>query len=267
MLYMFTGPLDSWKYVGFLPPSIFVNMLIQNLLIQGQQFTNEIYHRLKIRSCKCVSTLLCCRLAERILEHPCVLSLTCIALGIAYLGLALYVSFVSKIEDHTEVGMLCVVFALLSFTAMFAHVIAMLMILVVLILPVTAILALKLIFYMLSKCNLCVEFADDRRDDTANGAEVYTGQPVNNSVDMSGYIKQVMSVFKTPFRKAEHHEEVVCSICLDALAEGEAAVQLSCGENHVFHEACLSGWAVKKSTCPNCRANFIDNMTVLVNFV
>ncbi|GJM94874.1 hypothetical protein PR202_ga11557 [Eleusine coracana subsp. coracana] len=54
----------------------------------------------------------------------------------------------------------------------------------------------------------------------------------------------------------EDEEERECSVCLGAMAEGEAARRLPrCA--HVFHRGCVDVWLREHSTCPVCRAEVV----------
>jgi len=44
-----------------------------------------------------------------------------------------------------------------------------------------------------------------------------------------------------------------CSICFQSFTLEEQAIALPCSPNHIFHDKCISAWAVVKPTCPICR--------------
>ena len=61
-----------------------------------------------------------------------------------------------------------------------------------------------------------------------------------------------------PFRSAEteqakpgqwHQHE--CSVCMEALEEGDVCAELPCG--HVFHRECVTEWLARRPSCPICR--------------
>ena len=61
-----------------------------------------------------------------------------------------------------------------------------------------------------------------------------------------------------PFRSAEteqakpgqwHQHE--CSVCMEALEEGDVCAELPCG--HVFHRECVTEWLALRPSCPICR--------------
>ncbi|CAK7349542.1 unnamed protein product [Dovyalis caffra] len=49
----------------------------------------------------------------------------------------------------------------------------------------------------------------------------------------------------------DHHDESLCSICIEDMAIGTVVVQLSC--SHKFHKNCIAEWLKRKLTCPFCR--------------
>jgi len=44
-----------------------------------------------------------------------------------------------------------------------------------------------------------------------------------------------------------------CPICLEAIEDVEAALQMPCARSHVFHKECLLCWLGERNTCPVCR--------------
>lgn len=59
-------------------------------------------------------------------------------------------------------------------------------------------------------------------------------------------------------REGEFDPEETCCICMEGLSEngghrGRATTRLEC--SHVYHESCISGWFVVKTSCPCCRAD------------
>lgn len=44
-----------------------------------------------------------------------------------------------------------------------------------------------------------------------------------------------------------------CPICLEAIEEATAALQMPCARSHVFHKECLITWLGERNTCPVCR--------------
>jgi hypothetical protein len=54
-----------------------------------------------------------------------------------------------------------------------------------------------------------------------------------------------------------------CTICLSEITSGEKIKVLPCSAtvNHKFHSKCIDTWTTQgKTTCPNCRSNFTDNI-------
>lgn len=54
----------------------------------------------------------------------------------------------------------------------------------------------------------------------------------------------------------EVHEEVVCTICMDAIRAGQLARQLRC--RHLFHGACIRQWMTLHRMCPVCRTPIVS---------
>ena len=46
-----------------------------------------------------------------------------------------------------------------------------------------------------------------------------------------------------------------CPICYDVIAEG-ASHRTTCG--HVFHQACMTTWLERATTCPSCRTTVTE---------
>ena len=54
-----------------------------------------------------------------------------------------------------------------------------------------------------------------------------------------------------------------CSICLSEIVSGDKIKIIPCSStvNHKFHSKCIDSWVQQgKTTCPNCRSNFTDNI-------
>ena len=49
-----------------------------------------------------------------------------------------------------------------------------------------------------------------------------------------------------------------CPICYDVIAEG-AVHSTPCG--HVFHQACMTSWLERATTCPSCRTTVVEAPT------
>ena len=62
-----------------------------------------------------------------------------------------------------------------------------------------------------------------------------------------------------PARVDEGHvtssQTMECPICYDVIAEG-AAHSTPCG--HVFHQACMTSWLERATTCPTCRTTIAE---------
>jgi Ring finger domain len=55
-------------------------------------------------------------------------------------------------------------------------------------------------------------------------------------------------------RKTGTSSELVCSVCLEVLLDGEMVRQLpAC--RHLFHVGCIDMWLGSHSTCPLCRSS------------
>jgi hypothetical protein len=57
----------------------------------------------------------------------------------------------------------------------------------------------------------------------------------------------------------DHHDELLCPICLDSNTCAAMALQLPC--QHVFHSACMAKWNLRANTCPVCRQEFREIQT------
>lgn len=67
-------------------------------------------------------------------------------------------------------------------------------------------------------------------------------------------------------REGEFDPEETCCICMEGLSEngghcGRAITRLEC--SHLYHESCISGWFVVKTSCPSCRAHAPDEVFLL----
>eukprot|EP01065_Artemidia_motanka_P013013 TRINITY_DN17177_c0_g1_i1.p1 TRINITY_DN17177_c0_g1~~TRINITY_DN17177_c0_g1_i1.p1 ORF type:complete len:469 (+),score=99.99 TRINITY_DN17177_c0_g1_i1:52-1407(+) len=68
----------------------------------------------------------------------------------------------------------------------------------------------------------------------------------------TGLPKAQLALFKPhsyTARVAGQEEE--CTICLEALDEGDEALRIAC--QHVFHHKCIIEWLAKTNRCPTCR--------------
>ena len=56
---------------------------------------------------------------------------------------------------------------------------------------------------------------------------------------------------EVPWLDTCNEADVICSICIEQVAEGSRACKLMC--KHWFHISCILPWINSKNTCPNCR--------------
>lgn len=64
--------------------------------------------------------------------------------------------------------------------------------------------------------------------------------------------------------KVKETKQSTCSICLDVVETGKAAKTLSC--QHTFHEGCIDTWFKHKVSCPLCRKEPEDSVTLQVDW-
>ena len=77
--------------------------------------------------------------------------------------------------------------------------------------------------------------------------EVPVDQAVMQSLrEISFNIKRLRSSNKKQIQQSE------CSVCLEALEQGERVLELPC--KHLFHKHCLKPWMQQRGSCPSCRA-------------
>ncbi|CDW74978.1 ring zinc finger domain superfamily protein [Stylonychia lemnae] len=91
-----------------------------------------------------------------------------------------------------------------------------------------------------------------------------TSQLVNRKLNKNlseQQLKQLLrSIFfkkKTTFLESQAKVDT-CSICLEQFQDIDDIIRLNCDEGHIFHFACLEGWAMTNNSCPLCRKNLID---------
>jgi len=51
-----------------------------------------------------------------------------------------------------------------------------------------------------------------------------------------------------------------CAVCLEAYGAGEAVTVLTC--SHVFHQACIEPWLLRRRTCPMCKSDILAALGV-----
>ena len=51
-------------------------------------------------------------------------------------------------------------------------------------------------------------------------------------------------------------------ICLESFKPEDDIIKLNCNEGHVFHLACIEGWAMNNNTCPLCRQYLFNDSDI-----
>ncbi|KAJ3692172.1 hypothetical protein LUZ60_012522 [Juncus effusus] len=86
---------------------------------------------------------------------------------------------------------------------------------------------------------------------TENGSSIPVAVPIDQGGDQVG-IDEIPSF---PFeRKIGSSGDLVCSVCLEVLHQGEMVRRLPACQ-HLFHLECIDMWLGSHSTCPLCRSS------------
>lgn len=76
---------------------------------------------------------------------------------------------------------------------------------------------------------------------------------IPHEIRESALMRQVVDTDPSGFFSENHEDdEIMCSICLASVEDGERIGALSC--NHIFHSHCLKDWLRRRNVCPLCQA-------------
>lgn len=60
----------------------------------------------------------------------------------------------------------------------------------------------------------------------------------------------------TTWSRLTHESATECALCLEEYEEGDIVTHLGC--LHVYHQACLSPWLDRQTTCPCCKYDILS---------
>jgi len=64
-------------------------------------------------------------------------------------------------------------------------------------------------------------------------------------------------------RSSSSRKSIECVICLENIDNKDIS-EISCSNNHFFHDKCIKKWLEIKTTCPSCRENFLPNNKAII---
>ena len=64
-------------------------------------------------------------------------------------------------------------------------------------------------------------------------------------------------------RSSSSRKSIECVICLENIDNKDIS-EISCSNNHFFHDKCIKKWLEVKTTCPSCRENFLPNNKAII---
>ena len=68
---------------------------------------------------------------------------------------------------------------------------------------------------------------------------------------------------KSSSRSSSSRKSIECVICLENIDNKDIS-EISCSNNHFFHDKCIKKWLEVKTTCPSCRENFLPNNKAII---